>query len=283
MVTSSKRYHYDAKQGVRNAKAEVITRLFTFEERTDLSRTASVIGEMPSPQNTSWRHYIEHRLRMSTNGIETYTQRCYARLGLDKHMESKRAIDKIAGKLVNHKPAIIYIGAGGSTPANSIIRIRKHVRCPGTRKLIVAIMKRGNCIIRMIDEYMTSQHCARCFKRFPLATLNDLFKKCENCVPNPIIRLPNIIVTHISKRVLQMERQIARTWREMQELGDAVAAILQDRPNTRLVSKKQRFLKNWQPNAGIIDIEGAAAGKSLTTVWNRDIVAAKLILYKGLH
>lgn len=68
---------------------------------------------------------------------------------------------------------------------------------------------------------------------------------------------------------------------EMREIGDAMAATLRDQPNTsRLVSKKERFFKNWQRNAGIIDNrEAAVPGTSLTSVWNRDIVAAKLILY----
>lgn len=38
----------------------------------------------------------------------------------------------------------------------------------------------------------------------------------RNCVPNPIIRLPTLIVTNVSKRVLQMQRLIMKTWQEMQ-------------------------------------------------------------------
>lgn len=106
MKKSSKGYHYDAKQGQRNKKAERITRLFTFEEQTDRANAAARIGRMPSPRDNSWLHYIEHRLRVSKNGIVTYTQRCYARLQLDKHIESHRAIYRIAGKLVGKKSPI---------------------------------------------------------------------------------------------------------------------------------------------------------------------------------
>jgi hypothetical protein len=273
--------------------------LFTFEEQTDRNRIAATIGEVPSPRGASWRSYIEHRLRMMENGIETYTVKQYARLGLDKHIEWYRAIDKIVGKLVSNQSAIVYIGAGGSTPANSPIKIKKHVRCPGTRKLIAAFKKRSNCVIRLVDEYMTSQHCARCFKRFPLATRGDRYKVCVGCVPNPIVQLPKLIVTHVSKRLLQMRRAIERVWRAMRETGDvliemgdelmddiaAVMAIFQDDPNTgRLVSKKQRFFKTWPPMPVNVEIEGNADGQPLlTTVWHRDIAAAKLILYKGMH
>lgn len=281
MRTSSKRYHWDTKQNFRNAKGERIARLFAFEEEFDRNQMAATLGVTPSPKATSWMSYIEHRLRVMEAGIETYTVRSYARLGLDKHIQWHRAIDTLTGKLVNHKASIVYIGAGGSTAANSPIRIKKHVRCPGTRKLIFAFKKRANCVIRMVDEYMTSQHCARCFKRFPQATRSHRFKKCIECVPNHIVRLATEIVTNVSKRGLQMMRTIEREFRAMRAAGHAIAATLRDRPNTnQLVSKKQRFSKTWRPMIVDGEIENAA-GTSLTTVWHRDIAAAKLILYKG--
>ncbi|XP_031634953.1 uncharacterized protein LOC116348178 [Contarinia nasturtii] len=146
-------------------------------------------------------------------------------------------------------------------------------------------MKRGNCIIRMVGKYMTSQsqHCPLCFKRFPLATRGDRYKKCVDCVPNPIVGLPRTIVTNVSKRLLQMRRVIEQMWREMREMGDEIAPTLRDGPNAaRLVSKKQRFFKTWLPNVTNVGIERAAGAQpSLTTVWLPDIAAAKLILYKG--
>lgn len=129
-----------------------MTKSYTNEEKADLKRIANAIGMMPSPRDTSWRHYIEHRLAMSQNGIEAYSQRPVARLHLDKHIEWHRAIDRIAGKLVRHKAAIIFMGAA-EIAANSIISIKKYVRCPGTRKLIQAFKNRGNCIVRLVDEY----------------------------------------------------------------------------------------------------------------------------------
>lgn len=280
MKKSSKEYHFDSKQRVRNAKLEKITRLFTFEEQTDRNGIAAMIGVMPSARNETWRHYIEHRLKMSRNGIETYTQRSVARLRLDKHIEWHRAIDRIAGKLVCHKPALIHLGAG-HIAANSPICIKKHVRCPGTRKLIEAFKKRGNCIIRMVDEYMTSQLCGRCFKQFPRWTKPKRYKLCDDCKPNPNLDLPRMIVTNVSKRSLQMNRATVQVWQEMANGGDAIAATLFQRNTARLVSKKQRFWKTWTPNAVNADTEDAA--QTLKTVWHRDISAAKLILYKGIH
>lgn len=252
LKTSSKRYHYDAKQGVRNDKAEKMTRLFDFEEKTDRNEIAAEIGQMPSPRDSSWAEYIQHRLRVMENGIATYSNRNYARLRLDKHINWHRAIDKLAGQLVNHKPAIVFIGAG-HIAANSPISIRKHVRCPGTRKLVEAFEKRGNCYVFMVDEWRTSQLCGRCFRPFPRRTKSYRFKKCDDCQPNPALMLPTLIVTNVSKRTLQMKRTIMKIWGEMGNRGNALAAALAQRNTARLVSKKQRFLKTWTPNAVIAD------------------------------
>lgn len=279
LKTSSKRYHYDTKQGVRNAKAETMTRLFTFEEESDRNRVAAEIGEMPSPKGSTWSSYIKHRLRVMENGIDTYTTRNYARLHLDKHIEWHRAIDKLAGSLVNHKPAIIFIGAGGNSP-NSPISIRKHVRCPGTRKLIEAFEKRSNCIVLMVDEFNTSQHCAKCFNKFDRRTKAFRFKQCSNCQPNHILQLPTRIITNVSKRILQMRRTIIKEWQQMRNMGNQIAAVLTQSSTRRLVSKKQSFLKTWLPNANV-NGDGRATAESEITVWHRDICAAKLILYRG--
>lgn len=283
--TSSRRYHWDTKQYARNVRAEQIARVFSYDEQFDRNRIAAMIGEMPSARGNSWYSYIEHRLNMMNAGIETYTVRSYARLQLDKHIEWHRTISKLVAKLVNHKAAIVFIGAGGSTPANSIIRIKKYTRCPGTRKLIAAFKQRTDCVIQMVDEWMTSQHCARCFKQFDRRTKSHRFKKCVNCVPNAIVQLPRVIVTNVSKRIMQMKKAIISVWRDMSEFGDAIATALIQRRNTeRLVSKKQCFWKIWQPAAGNVDEEEPAREQTpLTTVWHRDIAAAKLILYKGTY
>lgn len=254
-----------------------MTRLFTFEEQCDRNRIAAEIAQMPSSRDSSWADYIKHRLRTMEHGIETYTTRNYARLQLDKHIEWHRAIDKLAGALVNHKPALIFVGAG-QIAANSPISIRKHVRCPGTRKLVEAFEKRDNCDVIMVDEFNTSQHCAKCFAKFPRRTKAYRYKQCSNCRPNPILELPTRIVTNVSNRALQMQRTIMKVWKEMANMGNAIAAALTSSNTDRLVPKKHRFLKTWQPNGNVNNGDAAQFHK---TVWHRDICAAKLILYRG--
>lgn len=279
---SSKRYHYDAKQGQRDKIAEQLSRVFKYDEEIDRNRIAEEIGEMPSPKGTTWNAYFHHRLRMMADGIQTYTTRRYARLQLDKHIEWHRAIDKMANQLVCGMPAILFIGAGKWSP-NSPISIRKYVRVPGTHKLVAAIQKRGDCFVIMVDEWKTSQLCGRCFGPFPRWTYHKRYKKCENCHPNPILHLPTQIVTNVSKRDLQLQRTIVKEWQLMAYMGDPIAAQLVESDTGRLVPRKTRFHKTWQPNApGNGDANNADRPQPiLKTVWHRDISAAKLILYKG--
>lgn len=71
---------------------------------------------------------------MLTEGMEAYPTRKYARLLLDKYIESTREIDNIAVKLTKKKPAIVHLGYAEMSP-NRLIGIRKGERCPQSRKL----------------------------------------------------------------------------------------------------------------------------------------------------
>lgn len=148
-----------------------MTEAFTIQEQTD--RNSYPI--MPSPRGVRWRSYIQHRLTVFEDGLAVYANQKYARLSLDKYIESNRAIDKIAAFLTNKLKSIIYIGAAEMSP-NSPIKIRKNVRCPGTRKLVQSFKKLGNCYVRFVDEYFTSQTCARCYQRFDRNTRSHRFK-----------------------------------------------------------------------------------------------------------
>lgn len=149
-----------------------MTRYFKTIEQNDRENEYEV---MPSPRGVHWHSYVQHRLKMFEAGLAAYANQTYARLGLDKYIESNRVIDKIAAKLTNKKKSIIYIGSAEISP-NSIIKIRKYVRCPGVRKLVKAFKKLGNVYVRFVDEYFTSQTCAKCFSRFDRNTRSHRFK-----------------------------------------------------------------------------------------------------------
>lgn len=226
----------------------------------------------PSPLGRHWLSYVHHRLRMQIYGIAAYTTRKYTRLSLDKHIESNRAIDVIANKLTKSKRALIFLG-NADTPPNSPIKIKKNVRCPGTRKLINAFKKTGKCVVLPVDEYFTSQTCAKCFGRFDRRTRKDKIKVCQDCHPTADAWLPSKIVTQLGKRNLQAFRKLQRA--RNPEISDS-----------ELLTKVKAYTKIWEINDETddmdVDADADQQGTPHKTVWQRDIVAAKCILIKGI-
>lgn len=94
---SSKKYHYLAKQGVRDRKAKRWTRHFVAYEEAD----RNAYQKMPSPRTSTWRAYIHHRLTIMKRAIATYTTEQYTRLRFDKYVESNRVSDLIAAMVVS--------------------------------------------------------------------------------------------------------------------------------------------------------------------------------------
>ena len=213
---------------------------------------------------------MQFRLNMMERGIAVYTTKQYTRIRLDHYIESNRTIDKLVGKMVNYKSAVVFVGAAQWSPS-SPIKIKKHVRAPGVRKIVRALKKRHNCYVVFVDEYMTSQHCGRCVKRFPLSTRSHRFKVCVDCKPRQDVRPATKIVTTLGHRAL---RRLRKDMYENEP--DAVwEAIINGR---RIVTKVKRYHKTWVfgPDGKILPLE-----KLLKSFWHRDISAAKLILEKG--
>lgn len=165
------KYNWHAKHKKRIRKGERLTHAFKVAEQND--RNEYIV--MPSPRGRFWLSYVQHRLKMFEGALGAYANQRYARLGFDKYVQTNRTIDRIAASLTNKLKSIIYIGSAEFSP-NSPIGIRKNVRCPGTRKLVKAFKKLGNVYIRFVDEYFTSQTCARCFGRFDRNTRAHRFK-----------------------------------------------------------------------------------------------------------
>lgn len=174
--------------------------------------------------------------------------------------------------------------------ANSIIKIKKHVRAPGNRSMLKSFKKMQGNTIRMTNEDRSSRLCGRCYTPFPLSTLSHRFKVCEWCLPDQDewpdgLKLPPKIVTMKSKRVLKAERRAVRN-AEIENPNEAVG----------FVSKVIVYRKNWQQNAANQgNVNNAEHGDEddgeiedggepiLKTIWHRDISAAKLIMYKGKY
>ena len=277
------------------------TKWYTDQERYDLTTS---YPRIPSPRGEDYWEYIQHRMKMLPNGIAAYATRQYARLSLDKYIQTNRECDEIAVNITQNQPSAVYIGAAELHP-NRPIGIKKQKRCPGTRKLLTSIKKLGHSVVIFVDEYFTSQTCANCFGRFPRATRQNRFKVCRGCNPtDPSARLPTGIVTQHSKRQLQAQRRhvknvlknhIDQVHFEDHHLFEGVEKTVKRFQELyhRLVSKVSIYRKNWQPIAANHGLNDNAANIELqtdqqqqrrrgrTVVWHRDIVAARCILYKG--
>lgn len=164
-------------------------------------------------------------------------------------------------------------------PANSPIKIKKHVRAPGNRAMLKSFHKMEGNTIRMVNEFRSSRLCGRCYSPFPLSTLSHRFKVCDWCWPDNEewpdgLKLPTKIVTMKSSRELKSQRRAIRR------------AMVEDRHGAvGFVSKVKVYRKNWQQNAANAAINTNAeyddGAPVLKTIWHRDISAAKLILYRG--
>lgn len=255
-VMTSKQFHWQTRQHLRNAKAKRWTKKFVEEERQD-RENRDLYPVMPSPKGSHWLHYIKHRVKMMKHGICAFSTAKYSRLALDKHIRSSSVIDKWVQKVTDNQPTVFFFGADGEVPPDSPIRIKKHVRCPGVRKTLRAIKKRRDCVIVMVDEWGTSQTDARCMHRFQGQNKAAKFKKCR-CIPNSATLLPTKIVSKLGKTDLMIFRRLQRVMNE--------EALEEDEP---LLSKVKCYYKNWQLNL------------ECSVIWHRDVVAAKNILLKG--
>lgn len=222
-------------------------------------------------------NYIEHRVKMMKPGMNVYTQRKFIRLRFDKYVEENRASDSIAAFLTRKLASLIFIGAA-QMAANSPIGIKKRLRCPGVRKLMNSFKKLNNCVVRFVDEFKTSQTCAKCFKPFNPLTKNDRYKVCRQCIPKAEVVVPDkhlggVIIGKKSNRLYQQERK--------QVVAEYRRRDIDPVYSHGLVPKLNVWFKSWQLN-----IENkwndSRHPHQLNTVWHRDIVAAKCILYKGM-
>lgn len=135
-------------------------------------------------------------------------------------------------------------------------------------------------MVLFIDEYMTSQTCAKCFSRFDPRTKRQRFKVCKECVPRDYAGIalhPPKIISQKSKQQMYFKR--LREAAGQNDVNQPVGQAQNRAPQPRLASKIQVFVKKMLNDAG----EFVLNGMPTTTNWHRDIVAAKCIMYKGMY
>lgn len=251
---SSKQFHFQTEQNVRNAKAKRWTKQFVEEERAD-REDRTLYPVMPSPKGKYWLDYIKHRVKMMKKGMDVYASDKYSRLGLDKHIRSNSFVDKWVNMITKKKATAVMFGADGEVPPDSHISIKKHVRCPGVRKTIQAMKKRPDCYVKFVDEWGSSQTCPRCVERYQNQRKEAKVKRCR-CIPDAKTLLPTTVVTKLGK----CDRA---TYREFQREFDPLIG------NDNLHSKKIIYRKIWD----LIRL--------CSVMWQRDVGAAKNIFLKG--
>lgn len=285
---------------MRNRQAHRWTKDFVKIEQDDRNNR-TIYPDMPSPKGNQWKDYIKHRMKMMERGIAVYTTDKYTRLNFDKYVQSNRVCDSIAFMFTGRNPTIMHLGAAQMSP-DSPIGIKKSLRCPGTRKLMRSYKKCPCCYVNMVDEYYTSQTCAKCFGRFDRRTRRNRFKVCLDCRPHPNAMLPSLIVAKINKKRMRQMRLISflidkekEDDNENQPVGDA------KHPNQSnadsLLPTVALYHKTWlvNPVSGVLEYVNAKLADEIEvidwatheprihkTVWHRDIVAAKCILIKGM-
>lgn len=194
---SSKHYHWLTQQRERDRKATRWTK--AFDEEAEADRNSHPV--MPSDMGANWWDYICHKLRTMKKGMNVYASDKYTRLSLDKYILSNRVCDNFAVMVTNNKSCIVHYGGVQMSP-NRPLRIPKHKRCPGPRKMLRSFrkLKKKNVFVNIVDEYYTSQTCAKCYKRFDRRTRSHRFKVCLDCKPDVRAMLPTMIVGRKSKR-----------------------------------------------------------------------------------
>ncbi|XP_055308089.1 uncharacterized protein LOC129572176 [Sitodiplosis mosellana] len=106
-VMSSKQFHWQTGQKVRNAKAARWTKNFVEMERAD-RENRDLYPVMPSPKGSMWLNYIKHRVKMMKHGICAYSTAKYTRLALDKHIKSSSVVDEWVNKVTDKKPTLFF-------------------------------------------------------------------------------------------------------------------------------------------------------------------------------
>lgn len=208
VTITSKHYHWLTQQRARNAKANRWTREFDESAKADRNNR-DLYPRMPSDMGDNWWDYIRHRLKTMKRGMDVYASDKYTRLfSLDKYIVSNRVCDNVAGMVTNYRSCLVHLGNVEMAP-NRPIKIKNHLRAPGPRKMLVSFKKYLNTYVNSVDEYYTSQTCAKCFGRFDRRTRSHRFKVCQNCEPNPDAMLPSMIVSRKSKRQVRLDRLTA--------------------------------------------------------------------------
>lgn len=174
----------------------------------------------------------------------------YAKMNFDKYIKTQKTMDKYVNGIVGQKKSLIFIGSASFSPSSPI---KGHVKCPGSQRLKKYFKKKKDCVVIDVDEYNTSRVCGKCHKRFEQRNQGKSRQRiCMRCNPdNEMMPPADVVYTKTNIRELKKQRSAM---------------------NNEHVSKWSRIVMNNTFDHGT---------NMSNTLWDRDISAARAILYKG--
>lgn len=290
---SSRKYHNMTQQNIRDRRAKTWTANFEANCRTEREQYFEQTGQPLSPVSSTYTDYILHRLTHLDDALAVYTTKKYTRLAFCKYTRAQSTMDTIVNDMVvlpkTGKRNLIILGG---TEFHASSPIKKYRRCPGIRKLITTIKKRTNCDAISVDEYNTSQVCARCFGFFKSSEFEKQrhkkwewkghrMRNCSDCKPNETyMPLPRFIETKASPKEIQMD-VLKRTQRTYAKYNTIVADEAAEYEKGFMLqygdlTYRRSITKQLQANYN------SDREKPLKCVWNRDVVAGRNIMVKGI-
>ncbi|XP_031636067.1 uncharacterized protein LOC116348961 [Contarinia nasturtii] len=224
------------------------------DEKMRLHRES--FDEQPGPRAEDHKSYADHILRHFEEKFTAYTQYEYALQAFLQYIDTNRALDAYATKLIDGKQTFIFVGdrfIAADSPARGYIRSK-------VRDLFEKLKRRRKCTVVEVDEFRTTKLCSLCFRELEKPTKRGKVKEkyryltCHGCEPlcgeNVLGKAQGTIESRKSNRKLTQQRK--------------------HRPRTdgpRMASKFRKYE------------EKTRIGRTIT--WNRDANAGRNILYKG--
>lgn len=238
---TSKEFHRKTKSNIRKKRFRTLAGAFDNAEKQDLADRIRYPLGVPSAKGTLWLSYINFSLSFWQRGIDTFTPVAYPKMSFDKYVNTQKVMDKLANAITDMKPSIVFVGAVEFSPNAPI---KKHIRCPGTKRIVKSLKKQRDTHVVFTDEYNSSKHCSKCVKAFPKHTYKHKFKICNNCPGSSFI--PNATAVHTK---IHREERIRRICRGLPQQKTITFNKIMQHPHT--------------------------------IIWHRDITAARLIWLKG--
>lgn len=208
--------------------------------------------DQPGPRSEDYIVYADHILRFFNEALAAYTQYEYCLQDLLQFINTNRALEALATKLIGGKKTFVFVGDAflpGNSPAKGYVRSK-------VRLLFEIMSRRRNCTVFFVDEFRTTKLCSLCFNVLEQPTKNGRVKKkyryylCRGCqkVPESIEAVDRVNSRKSNRRLTEQRRTCPRV-------------------GVRMASKFQRYEKR------------PVNGRNMTC--NRDINAARNIYYKG--